>query len=129
MQSPTSLHVTMLNAYPAEEHQRRWCVEMLQKLLSMKYLMVHCELKDEEMERGKQSGTEEIEHSRDQEGMIQLVELDVVVLGARHGIHQRCEVVGGLKLLVEVGSVLDEMFLVVELEALSTDAKEVVLAA
>ena len=60
---------------------------------------------------------------------IKLVELDAVVLGASPGIHQCCEVVGRLKLLVEVGSVLDEMFLVVELEALSTDAKEVVLAA
>ena len=78
---------------------------------------------------GKQSGAEEIEHSRDQEGIIQLVELDAAVLGARPGIHQCCEVVGRLKLLVEVGSVLDEMFLVVELEVSSTDAREVVLAA
>ena len=34
------------------------------------------------------------------------------VLGACPVIHHCCEVVGGLKLLLEVGSVLDEMFLV-----------------
>ena len=65
---------------------------------------------------GKQSGAEEMDHSRDQEGMIELIELDAAVLGTCPVIHQCCVVVGRLKLLLEVGSVLDEMYLVAEME-------------
>ena len=62
---------------------------------------------------GKQSGAEEIEHSRDQEEM---VALDEAVLGPCRRIHHSCVVVGGLKLLVELGSVLNEIYLVAEIE-------------
>ena len=65
---------------------------------------------------GKRSGAEEIERSRDQEEMVQLVALDEAVLGPCHRIHHSCAVVGGLKLLVELGSVLNEMHLVAEME-------------
>ena len=65
---------------------------------------------------GKQSGAEEIEHSRDQEEMVQLIALDGAVLGPCRKIHHSCVVVGGLKLWVELGSVLNEMYLVAEME-------------
>ena len=65
---------------------------------------------------GKWSGAEEIERSRDQEEMVQLVTLDEAVLGPCRRIHHCSAVVGGLKLLVELGSVLNEIHLVAEME-------------
>ena len=65
---------------------------------------------------GKHSAAEEIEHSRDQEEMVQLVALDEAVLCPCHRIHHCSAVVGGLKLLVELGSLLNEIYLVAEME-------------
>ena len=57
--------------------------------------------------------------------------LKAAVLGTFPGTYHRCMVVGGLGLLVELGTVMGDKseMLVCELEVLLTDASEAVLAA